>query len=713
MANDGVVRIGTEIDDTGFRDGISKLGGIASTGLKATGAALGAASAGVAALAKKALDAYASYEQLTGGVETLFKTSANKVMDYANVAYKTAGMSANQYMETVTSFSASLLQGLGGDTAAAAEVANTAIIDMSDNANKMGTSMDMIQNAYQGFAKQNYTMLDNLKLGYGGTQAEMARLINESGVLGDTMTVTAKTVNEVSFDKIIEAIHVIQDRMGITGTTAKEAASTIEGSVAAMKSSWQNLLTGMADDSQNFDVLMNNFVESASIAASNILPRLEIILGGIGQLIAKIAPVISTALPTLVETVLPALLMAGAGLLQGLLQGLITALPALLSAGADVVQQLIQGILSGLPLFTQAAVDIIQGLASNIEQSLPTLIQTGLKTLLAFSESLRSNFGQLVDAALELIIALGNGIIAALPELIKTVPQIVTNIAGIINDNAPKLILTALTLIKNLAMGLIQAIPEVVKAIPEIIEAIVAVFIAFNWVNLGKQIITFLKNGITAMKTAVGDSARSIYDSIMNVIKNLPSKLAELGRGGITGFINGIKSLISSAGSAASSIANAVINALKALPGKALNVGKDLVRKLWEGISNMAGWIGDKVSGFINRITSKFSGGGKSSGGGGKRGRAATPQPRTSPIATFAARMPDISARARAATVALAPSATRSVSNVEKTEKTIVNKIEMPITVHSNLEHRQDARSVGREIGQRAAQEMRRKGLKI
>ncbi len=202
-------------------------------------AATGAAAAGIGILSKKAIECYADYEQLTGGVETLFKDSADVVMQYADNAYKAAGMSANAYMETVTSFSASLLQGLDGDTAKAAEIANQAIVDMSDNANKMGTSMDMIQNAYQGFAKQNYTMLDNLKLGYGGTQAEMARLINESGVLGDSMTVTAETVNSVSFDKIIEAIHVIQDKMEITGTTAKEASTTIQGSISAMSAAWE------------------------------------------------------------------------------------------------------------------------------------------------------------------------------------------------------------------------------------------------------------------------------------------------------------------------------------------------------------------------------------------------------------------------------------------------------------------------------------------
>lgn len=228
---------------------------------------------------KKSIANYAEYEQLVGGVETLFKDSANQVQKYANKAFKTAGLSANDYMETVTSFSASLLQGLNGDTAKAAKTADLAITDMSDNANKMGTSMESIQNAYQGFAKQNYTMLDNLKLGYGGTQKEMARLINDSGVLGDTMKVTEKNVNEVSFDKIIEAIHVVQNEMGITGTTAKEAAETIEGSKNAMQAAWQNLLTGLADDDADIGALFDTFMKSAETYLNNILPRIETLVG--------------------------------------------------------------------------------------------------------------------------------------------------------------------------------------------------------------------------------------------------------------------------------------------------------------------------------------------------------------------------------------------------------------------------------------------------
>lgn len=247
--------------------------------------AVATASTAITAIVSQSTAAYANYEQLAGGVETLFKGSADKVKAYANAAYKTAGISVNKYMETVTSFSASLLQGLGGDTEKAADLANQAIIDMSDNANKMGTDISMIQNAYQGFAKQNFVLLDNLKLGYGGTQAEMARLINKSGVLGDTIEVTAETVNDVSFDKIIEAIHVIQTEMGLTGTTAAEAADTISGSAGSMKAAWENLMVEIAKDDGNISQKIDEFAASAETAFNNAYSRISQVVSNIANLI--------------------------------------------------------------------------------------------------------------------------------------------------------------------------------------------------------------------------------------------------------------------------------------------------------------------------------------------------------------------------------------------------------------------------------------------
>ena len=330
------------LDDSEYESGVGKAKGTFSnlasgvkTGLatvaKVGAAAVTAAAAGVTALTKMGVEGYAQYEQLTGGVETLFKTSQNTVMKYAENAYKTAGMSANEYMETVTSFSASLIQSLDGDTAKAAEVGNMAITDMSDNANKMGTSMEMIQNAYNGFAKQNYTMLDNLKLGYGGTKEEMQRLIDDANRVKEANGEMADLSID-SFADVTEAIHIIQTEMDITGTTSREAATTIEGSISMMKGAWQNLVVGMADENANMEVLIDNFVESIATAAKNLLPRIEQILLGIADLITALAPVIAEALPRLVESVLPALLQAAISLVAALVQGIITALPAVYDA---------------------------------------------------------------------------------------------------------------------------------------------------------------------------------------------------------------------------------------------------------------------------------------------------------------------------------------------------------------------------------------------
>lgn len=305
--SDGKIIIDTEIDNSGLEKGIKKfdgkLGGIASTAVKTfakVSAAMTTAAVGtIGVLTKLSVEQYAEYEQLTGGVETLFKNSSDKVMEYANNAYQSAGMSANEYMNTITGFAASLLQGLGGDTEKAAQIGNMAVEDMADNANKMGTSIEMIQNAYQGFAKQNYTMLDNLKLGFGGTKEEMQRLLQEaekiSGIKYDIS----------NFNDIIEAIHVIQTEMGITGTTAKEAASTIEGSLNMTKSAWTNLLTGMADDNSNFDVLVQNLVNSLGSLAENLLPRVKIAIEGIGELIRTLLPKVLDEIPEIMASLFP------------------------------------------------------------------------------------------------------------------------------------------------------------------------------------------------------------------------------------------------------------------------------------------------------------------------------------------------------------------------------------------------------------------------
>lgn len=525
MANDGTVKIGTEVDESGFKSGLSKLGSIAKTAMVGVTAATGAATAAIGGLTKAAVDGYAEYEQLAGGVETLFKTSSDKVMEYANNAYKTAGMSANEYMDTVTSFSASLLQGLGGDTAAAADLADQAIIDMSDNANKMGTDISMIQNAYQGFAKQNYTMLDNLKLGYGGTQAEMARLINDSGVLGDTIEVTASTVNDVSFDKIIEAIHVVQTNMGITGTTAAEAADTIEGSANAMKAAWSNLVTGLADDDADLDTLITNFVDSVATYAENIIPIIEQALSGIGELITKLAPIIAEKLPEMISSVLPSLLTAGAQLIEGLIGGIVSALPSLVEAAVPILLSLVEAILGQLPAIAEAAVQIITTLAEGLSEALPDLIPAIVGVVLQIVETLTQpdTLTNLIDAAVQIILALAEGLIKAVPQLIAAVPQIIANLVAAIIENGPVLGEAALELLIMLGEGLIAAIPELLAYIVEIPAAIIGGIKEglAGLADIGPEIIQNLLDSILNMGSWLADQISGFFSGIIDNVKNL------------------------------------------------------------------------------------------------------------------------------------------------------------------------------------------------
>ncbi len=426
---------------------------------KIAGALTTAAVTGVGALAKNATECYAEYEQLVGGVETLFGDSAGTVKQYADNAFKTAQISANNYMDTVTSFSASLLQGLDGDTAKAAEVANTAIIDMADNANKMGTDMASIQNAYQGFAKQNYTMLDNLKLGYGGTQAEMARLINESGVLGDTMTVTAENVNDVSFDKMIEAIHVVQDNLGITGTSAKEASTTIQGSIASLSSAWQNLMTGIADPTQDFDTLLGNVVESLTTVVDRLMPTVSAILPQMATGLSELTEELLLMIPDTIEELLPAVLEGA----NALIETLLTTLSEIAETAA--------------PIIAENADTIIDTLVTSLETSAPNLATAAVGILAQLTESILNNVGSLVGVALDIITALVDGIAQALPQLIPAAVSMITEIVETAYDKVGDIVSVAVELIEQLIVGLVQALPKLIAEAPTIIDKLIKALI--------------------------------------------------------------------------------------------------------------------------------------------------------------------------------------------------------------------------------------------
>ena len=442
-----------------------------ATAAKVGAAAIGAASTGIAALTKSSIEGYAEYEQLVGGVETLFKQSADVVQQYADNAYKTAGMSANEYMETVTSFSASLLQSLDGDTAAAAEKANLAITDMSDNANKMGTSMEMIQNAYNGFAKQNYTMLDNLKLGYGGTKEEMQRLLDDAEKL------SGQKFDLSSYGDIVDAIHVVQTEMGITGTTAKEASTTISGSVSSMKSAWQNLVTGISDENANLEQLVGNFVDSAITAAGNIAPRIEQVLSGIGMLGEKIAPVIADGISAAVEKA-PEFLTAGANMLVSLGNALMDQSDLLIQNAFDLVLVLADGLIQGVDGLASSAMELVDKLAMWVEEY--------------------SNV--LADKAVTLITTLANAIIKNLPGLIVAAVRIIGSLATGLIENLPTLIKQVPTIIAELVNGFAEGLPDII--------------------DVGKQIVSGLWEGIKSMGSWLGDKVGGFFGDMVDGVKD-------------------------------------------------------------------------------------------------------------------------------------------------------------------------------------------------
>ena len=431
--------------------------------------------AGIGKIISDSINLGGALQQSLGGVETLFKDSADTVKAYAAQAYKTVGLSANDYMEQTTSFAASLLSSVSQDTDAAAQLANMAMVDMADNANKMGTDMQDIQNAYQGFAKQNYTMLDNLKLGYGGTQAEMQRLLND-----------ATKISGVKYDlgnlaDMYSAIHIIQQEMDITGTTAKEAATTLTGSFAAMKAAAENVMgnwsTG-ADLTEPLQVLADT---AQTFLVDNLLPMIGNVLAGIPEIVYSLVP-------------------------------------ELLQTGTELLSSLAQGFTEGIPEF----------------------FSTALPQLLAFTDQLRDNAASFVDAGLNLITQLLNGLIAGLPDLIAYVPDIIINICGIINDNMPKILGEGVAIIVQLVVGIVKAVPDLLANWKKILQAVLSVISAINWLNIGKNILTGVANGVKSMGSSMLNAFKGGFSSALAWIKSLPSQAVQWGKNLIQSFINGL-----------------------------------------------------------------------------------------------------------------------------------------------------------------------------
>lgn len=488
-----------------------------STAAKVGAAALTAAATGVAALTKSSIDQYAEYEQLVGGVDTLFKEASDTVQQYASNAYKTAGVSANTYMEQATAFSASLIQSLGGDTQVAAEYANQAIMDMSDNANKMGTDIESIQQTYQSLMRGNYAMLDNLKLGYGGTKSELERLV------ADAEELTGQALDPSKFSDVITAIHAVQENMGITGTTAKEAATTIEGSVGMMRAAWDNLLVGIANDNGDLGSLTYEFADTVETALSNILPRVKIILGGIGQVIADMGTIIAQTLPEMISTVLPSLISAGAQLLVGLVAGIISALPQLAASVPEIVSALYTSIVSAGPQLATAGTQLLSMFTSGIETGIPDLISRLPQIIEGILNFIAENLPSILDMGVQILTSLQDGIINSISSLVSSLPQVISAITGFIADNLPAIVNAGISVLVNLASGIVSAIPQLVAVLPQIISAIVNGVgnLMGSIVDIGENIVQGIWEGIQNMATWIKNKVTGFFSGIVDGVKGL------------------------------------------------------------------------------------------------------------------------------------------------------------------------------------------------
>ena len=478
-----------------------------------------------------------------GGVETLFKSSADTVQQYAASAYKTAGVSANTYMEQATAFSASLIQSLGGDTAAAAEYANQAIMDMSDNANKMGTDIESIQQTYQSLMRGNYAMLDNLKLGYGGTKAELERLV------ADAEKLTGQALDPAKFSDVITAIHAVQENLGITGTTAQEAASTIEGSVNMTKAAWSNLLTGIADDNANLEVLIGNFVSSVETAAGNIVPRVTQILSGLGTAIEQLAPIIAQELPTMISAVLPSLISAGAQLLVGLVTGLVSALPQLAAQIPQIVMTIYNSIVAAGPQLLSAGSQLLSMLINGIITGLPLLAQGVAQIIIGFLGYLQANLPSILSSGVEIINNLINGILSAIPIMVAQLPQIITAFVEFIISALPQILESGIQILTNLITGIIQTIPDLVAKIPEIIMAFIST-VASHFPEIvanGAELLGQLVDGVLSVLSSVRDAAGEIITNIINGISDLFGDIFDIGADIVNKAKDGFMSMVNSA----------------------------------------------------------------------------------------------------------------------------------------------------------------------
>ena len=601
----------------------------------------------VTALVSKSVGAFADYEQLTGGVETLFgaggrsveeyaqsvgksvsdiqgkydslMSAQNVVLENANKAYMTAGMSANEYMDTVTGFSASLISSLGGDTNKAADYANSALVDMSDNANKMGTDMESIKNAYQGFAKQNYTMLDNLKLGYGGTQEEMKRL------LSDAEKLTGQRYDISSFADITQAIHAIQTQMDITGTTAKEASTTISGSWGSLKAAFQNVLVGLTTGGDMFDQSLDALINTAVTFGQNIIPAIKGALSGIGYLIEGLAPVIGETIPPLINDLAPTLANSAVSLISSLVNGLTQNATQFSECLSNMIIVAVAGISSVVPQLLDAASKIVSNLMQGLTNSMPQIVNGAVTLIEGLVNGLVNNIPLLIMGAVQLVASLANGLIANLPRIIDAGVNLITGIVSASYSMMPQIIQNGMQLVVNLAVGLVRAIPQLIAALPRITGAIVKGFKSVNWFDLGLQLIKSIWEGIKSigseMWNGVKEKTSELWGGVKNVVSeklnNIKSTYYAHGRGlkGATfAAIEGVKEYYRTGydainqltGGKLGEVVNAVGEKMEVVKGKfseAFGNVKNTVMTIFENIKN---GITEKISAAVNKVKEIF-----------------------------------------------------------------------------------------------------------
>lgn len=556
MASDGTLKFDTSLDTGGLQSGMGKVASVAQQALGVfTGQMMTRAVDALANLGKSALDSVGQLEQNVGGVETLFGDAADAVIASADRAYQTAGMSANDYMSTVTSFSASLLQSLGGNTEEAAKVADMAIIDMADNANKMGTSMDMIQNAYQGFAKQNYTMLDNLKLGYGGTKTEMERL------LADAEKLTGVKYDINNLNDVYQAIHAVQEEMGITGTTAKEAASTLEGSMASAKAAWDNFMNGSGDADQLADAF--------ATAADNIVKNLAEIIPRFAETLPALGGAIIAQIPGLVAAIVPAVLSAGQSVLKQLQDAV---LDFDFAGTADKVVQMITGFIEGdgLGSLLDTLVTIFTGIVNGISSMLPSLLPALIELISYVVTSLLDQLPAILDCALELILGLAQGILAALPVLIEALPEVISSIVEFLISAVPQIIDAGIELLMALVDALPVIIDALVDALPQIIRATVTALIAAapQIAKAGIKLLGALIEAIPVIVVELAGAVPDIVAAIIDVLAELPGLIGEVFAEIVTDLVEWGQQMLSNASMAMSNMLSQVNSIIQELPGK-------------------------------------------------------------------------------------------------------------------------------------------------